>query len=104
MNNYYITYMWREDPATQKDKVYRFQTNDPETNLRMQKRKDFKLSTVGINEKLWIYRTKKSSLEEAKKTLKRLSRCQINFIMAEGIFVANDKVIVSPGEQFSLAF
>ena len=104
MSNYYITYMWREAPETQKDKVYRFQTNDPEINLRMEKRKDFKLAVVGLNEKLWIYKTKIYSLKEAKDTLTMLTFCRINFRPIENIFVTQNGFKVKPGEQYRMAF
>ena len=103
MNNY-ITYMWREAPNIQEDKVYRFQTNDPSINLKMKKRKDFKLAAVGITTKIWIYQTEKYSLEEAKNILRKVTLCKINFETAERIFTANNKNALNIGEQFSLAF
>ncbi len=71
--------MWREAPEITGDKIYRFQTNNPEINRRMKRRKDFTLSSYGMNIKMWVYRTKKYSLKDAKKTLKRITRQNIDF-------------------------
>ena len=70
--NFY-TYMWRESPAIPNDKVFRFQTNNPHINRKMRKRKDFKLVMVGINRKMWGYKTIKYGLKEAKRTLRRIT-------------------------------
>jgi hypothetical protein len=90
--------MWREAPNIQGDKVYRFQTNDPSINLKMKRRKDFKLAAIGITTKIWIYQTEKQS------TLRKVTLCKINFETAERIFTANNKNALNIGEQFSLAF
>ena len=73
------TFMWREAPEITGDKIYRFQTNNSEINRRMRRRKDFTLSSYGMNIKMWGYRTKKYSLKDAKKTLKRITRQNIDF-------------------------
>ena len=99
----YVTYMWREAPEIPKDKVYRFQTNDPKINRRMRRRKDFTLAAVGLNKKVWIYRTKKYSLKDAKKTLGRVTRCQINFEPSESIYTAKNEVIVSKDKHLRIA-
>lgn len=104
MINNYITYMWREAPNIREDKVYRFQTNDSKINLKMRRRKDFELAAVGINTKIWIYQTKKQSLEEAKSTLIKITLCKINFKTTERIFTAHNKDALNLGEQFSLVF
>ena len=104
MINNYITYMWREAPNVREDKVYRFQTNDSKINLKMRRRKDFELAAVGINTKIWIYQTKKQSLEEAKSTLINITLCKINFETTERIFTANKRDSLNLGEQFSLAY
>ncbi len=78
--------MWREAPEIPKDKVYRFQTNDPEINGRMRRRKDFKLVLKGLNSKFWVYKTQKYSLKEAKNTLSRVSRKEIQYIKDKRVF------------------
>ena len=82
----YVTYMWREAPEIPKDKIYRFQTNDPEVNRRMRRRKDFSLALKGLNSKFWVYKTKKYSLKEAKNTLSRVSRKDIRYIKDKHVF------------------
>ena len=82
----YITYMWREAPKIPKDNIYRYQTNDPEVNRRMTRRKDFKLVLKGLNSKFWVYKTKKYSLKEAKKTLSRVSHQEIRYIKDKAVF------------------
>ena len=82
----FITYMWREAPDIPKDKTYRFQTNDPEINGRMKRRKDFKLVLKGLNSKFWVYKTKKYSLKEAKSTLSRVTRKEIQYIKDKHVF------------------
>ena len=82
----YVTYMWREAPEIPKDKVYRFQTNDPEINRRMRRRKDFKIALKGFNSKFWVHKTKKYSLKEAKNTLSRVSRKEIQYIKDKRVF------------------
>jgi len=104
MINNYTTYMWREAPNKREDKVYRFQTNDSKINLKMRKRKDFKLAAVGINTKIWIYQTEKHSLEEAKSTLMDITLCKINFEASEKVFIAKNRDALNLGEQFNLAF
>ena len=88
------TFMWREAPEISGDKIYRFQTNDPEVNRRMRRRKDFKLSAVGINTRFWIYRTKKYSLKEAKNTLKRITRMQYSYNNSEKIYFSDHRYIM----------
>ena len=72
--------MWREAPMITGDKYYRFQTIDPKINRKMVKRKDFDLTLYGLNTSLWVHRTTKYSLKDAKKTLMRITGNQnINF-------------------------
>ncbi len=97
------TYMWREAPGIPKDKVYRFQTSDPNINRRMRRRKDFKLTCYGMNKKFWIYQTKKYSLKDAKKTLQRVTRQNIDFDAVNDVFCTNNGVIMTPKYTLKVA-
>ena len=91
-----FTYMWREAPEITGDKIYRFQTSDPRINRKMRRRKDFELSLFGINDKVWVYRTRKYSLKDAKKTLKAITGQNIDFDAIFSVFYAKNGVIVTP--------
>ena len=94
MNLY--TYMWRESPTIPNDKIFRFQTNDPHINRKMRKRKDFKLVMIGMNRKMWGYKTIKYGLKEAKRTLRRITGQNIFYDENNELFYANIGAIVAP--------
>ena len=83
--------MWREAPEIVGDKIYRFQTNDPIIHKRLRRRKDFKLSIVGINKPIWVYKTKKYSLKEAKNTLQNISNGQLVYDETDKIYYCHTR-------------
>ena len=88
--------MWKQCPFIKGDKVYCFQTKDRKINKRMRQRSDFKLSLHGINENIWVYKTTRYSLKEAKKTLSRITRQSIYYDPVYEVFYAKSGVIVAP--------
>jgi len=90
------TCMWREAPFLRDDKVWRFYTTDPDVNKRMRQRLDFKLVVYGMNKRLWVYATLKNSAKDAKKTLKRITRRNIQFDALNDEYYADPGAIVAP--------
>tara|TARA_Y100000996_G_C22264343_1_gene537266 strand:+ start:235 stop:534 length:300 start_codon:yes stop_codon:yes gene_type:complete len=93
-----ITYMWREAPEIVGDKIYRFQTTDPIIHKRLRRRKDFKLSIVGINKPIWIYKTRKHSLKEAKNTLQNISNGQLVYDETDKIYYCHTRKCLTEKE------
>ena len=60
------TFMWQECNSKKNNKTYRFQTNDSSLKRIMQRRNDFKLVLWGVKDHIWVYKTKRKSLKNAK--------------------------------------
>jgi len=80
------TYMWREYPSIRGDKHYRYQTNNPDIHKKMRQRKDFKLVLWSLNSRLWVYVSKKNTLEKAKRTLGNLTRDKVKKVTSSKLF------------------
>jgi len=80
------TFMWREHPFIRGDKNYRYQTNNPDIHKKMRQRKDFKLVLWSLNSRLWVYVSKKNTLEKAKRTLGNLTRDKVKKVTSSKLF------------------
>ena len=66
-----MTCMWQEERGS---KYFKFQTDNPEIAKRMRQRKNFKLVSWGVNCNHWIFQTKFYKPQNARRTLKALTK------------------------------
>ena len=62
---------WKET-GYKKDTHYRFQTDESKIKTILNKQKNLTLIGIGVNCKLWLYRTQFKSIQLAKATFKRI--------------------------------
>ena len=68
------TCMWQE---VDERLIFRFQTDDTETHLYLDRREEFKLVGRGENFPLWIYRAEFSSAKKAREVLRILKSKEV---------------------------
>lgn len=77
--------MWKEE---QRGKLYRFQTDDPLVNKRMNQRKNFYLIGWSVNTRLWIFQVQLHTQQNALRTLKALTGNNVIYNKKEEIYSA----------------
>ena len=75
--------MWKYDEG-----IYRFQTNDRETQLKLHRRKKSRLCAYGWNTDLWVYDLPANALRDALKLLEVLTGGVAKKDALEGVYVA----------------